>query len=248
MPKFDLTISPPLMNAAGTLGFAPDRYGPVDFSRFGAFVTNPISPEPRIPAHGTRFLPFSGGFLLHTGYPNPGMKSILRRCADQWARSPLPVIVHLLARSVDGIAAMVRSLELTEGVSAFEVGLPPGVDAASAVALTRAALGELPIIVRLPMEQAAMLGPRLIEEGASAVSLEPPRGALLDSAGTIIHGRLYGPALFPLALETVRAAARQGVTVIGAGGVYQPEQVETMLTAGAAAVQLDAALWRRPEG
>ena len=50
MSKFDLTFSAPLLNAAGSLGFAPDPNGPVDLSRFGAFITNPISLRPRLPA------------------------------------------------------------------------------------------------------------------------------------------------------------------------------------------------------
>ncbi|RPI29157.1 MAG: hypothetical protein EHM70_15985 [Chloroflexota bacterium] len=55
---------------------------------------------------------------------------------------------------------------------------------------------------------------------------------------------MYGPAVFPFALEAVRALAQSGTPVIGAGGVYTPEQAEAMLAAGALAVQLDAVLWK----
>jgi dihydroorotate dehydrogenase len=37
------------------------------------------------------------------------------------------------------------------------------------------------------------------------------------------------------------------VPVIGAGGVYSQAQVESMLAAGALAVQVDAILWRGGE-
>ena len=53
-------LTPPLMNAAGSLGFAPDMRTPVDMSKLGAFITNPISLGPRSPAQGKRFPGVSG--------------------------------------------------------------------------------------------------------------------------------------------------------------------------------------------
>ena len=67
-----------------------------------------------------------------------------------------------------------------------------------------------------------------------------------DSA--LIHGRIYGPGIFPLALAAVRTIKDVGVPVIGAGGVYQPGDVDAMLSAGAIAVQLDSVLWRGDYG
>lgn len=248
MPKFDLTMRHPLMNAAGTLGFAPDPHGPVDLARLGAFVTNPVSLAPRSPAGGDRLLNFPGGFLIHTGYPNLGLKSVLRRYAGQWARSPLPVLVHLLVQDVAGVSTMVRSLEGVEGVMGIELGLPPRVTLQAANEFIQAALGELPVVIRLPLEQVAELAPLLLESGASAASLAPPRGALPTSAGSslpaISHGRLYGPAIFPQALAAVQFLTATGIPAIGAGGIYHEKQVEAMLAAGAQFVQLDAVLWR----
>jgi dihydroorotate dehydrogenase len=84
----------------------------------------------------------------------------------------------------------------------------------------------------------------VIEAGAAAVSLSAPRGSLNTDNWQLITGRLYGPSLFPQALETVRQLAKAGVPIIGGGGVYKREQVEVMQEAGAMAVQLDAVLWR----
>ena len=56
-------------------------------------------------------------------------------------------------------------------------------------------------------------------------------------------GRLYGPSLFPRALEVVYAAGKLGLPIIGAGGVWTKESAEAMLLAGALAVQVDAVLW-----
>lgn len=239
--KFDLSFNPPVMNAAGGLGFAPGARPPVDL---GAFVTNPVSLGRRDPAQTRAAITFPGGFILHSGYPNPGLKAVIHRHARRWKRASIPVIVHLLAQFENDIAAMVRMLENVEGVSAFEIGLPPEADSELASRLVQAGAGELPVVARLPLERAPELGAIAIKAGAAAVSLGPPRGALLDPDGRLLRGRIYGPALFPLALTSVLLLAENGVPVIGACGVYRPADVEAMLAAGALAVQLDTVLWR----
>lgn len=242
--KYDLAFSPPLLNGAGSLGFAPDSRGPVDLASLGAFITHPVSLLPRSPAQGNRFQAYPGGFLLHTGYPNPGLRAVIRQFAGRWALGAVPVLVHLLAGELDEIRQMVRMLEGLEGVAGIELGLPVEVDGETVRAQVHAAAGELPVLARLPFEQAVWLGEVARSAGAAAVSLAPPRGLLSTPQGHLIQGRLYGPALFPQALEIVRKLAREDIPVVGAGGVYQPAQVQTMLAAGALAVQVDAALWR----
>ena len=242
--KYSLSFERPLLNAAGSLGFTPDWRDVPELHNLGAFFTNPVSLGARTPASGTRFLAYPGGFLLHSGYPNPGLKRVIQQYSQSWARQPLPVWVHLLAQNTDELEQMVRFLEGREGVAGIEVGLAAEVDRLSAQALTAASLSELPIIVRLPLERAYDLAPTVIEAGASAISLGPPRGSLPLPEGKQVSGRLYGPAIFPLALEMVKAITRFGIKVIGAGGVYQPADVKAMLSAGAIAVQIDTALWR----
>jgi dihydroorotate dehydrogenase (NAD+) catalytic subunit len=250
MSKTDLFFNRPIMNAAGALGFSVDTKGPVDISWFGAFVTNPVSWSPRTPAKGVRYLPFSGGFLLHTGYPNPGLKAVLRGHARRWARSPVPVIVHLLAQDANTLGKMVQRLEGVEGVMGVEIGLPPDIDPSPAHDMIQAAIGELAVIVRLPFEAVAWANENnslldaLIGTGASAVSLAPARGTLAIPDGNLISGRLYGPALFPQVLAAVLKVAEFGLPVIAAGGVYSQKDADILLAAGATAVQLDAVLWR----
>ena len=247
--ELDFVFDPPWMNAAGSLGFAPDRHGPVELSRLGAFVTHPISLEKRSPAHGTRYLTYPGGFLLHTGYPNLGLRAAIRRYGEGWGRSPIPVLVHLLCQRVDELSQAVQRLEGIPGVAGIELGLPPEIEAGLARVLVQAASGELSVIVRLPLERAVELGGALTRdadqaERLAAFSLGPPRGLLPSPDGGLRGGRLYGPAVFPLALATVKSLSTFGVPVISGGGIYRMEQAEAMLQAGAMAVQLDTVLWR----
>lgn len=244
MAKYDLWLAEPIMNAAGMLGFAPDARRVESLGSLGAFITNPVSLQARNPAHGERLVEYPGGFLLHSGHPNPGLKSVIRRYAGQWAASELPVIVHLLVQSADQAAQMAAWLEGIEGVSGLELGLPPQINEEQAVSVVQAASGELPLIVRLPFEQAQLLGKALSKSTASAFSLAPPRGTLSGAGSDLCSGRLYGPAVLPLALRLVRELARLETPIYAAGGVYRQEDVQAMLAAGASAVQLDAVLWR----
>ena len=259
--KRDLYFSKPLINAAGSLGFAPDPRAGIDLKSFGAFVTNPLSLRPRLPAAKPEMLEYPGGFLLHTGLPNPGFQSALKKHSARWSRSDLPIIVHLMADRPEETQSMVRALETQENVMAVELGFAPLLANDIILLTLEMCLGELPLIFSLPVEQVLNLGPRLIQEGAQAISIASPRGALplpsfpsqrfdytnaplsAKEKGELVIGRLYGPSLFPRSLETVYSAAKLGLPLIGAGGVWTKENANAMLSAGALAVQVDAALW-----
>jgi dihydroorotate dehydrogenase (NAD+) catalytic subunit len=259
--KRDLYFSKPLMNAAGSLGYAPDPRAGISLDSFGAFVTNPFSLRPRQPAAKPEVIEYPGGFLLHTGLPNPGFNAGVKKYASRWDKSDLPIIVHLMADRPEETQRMVQMLEMQENVMAAELGFAPLLADDIVLLTLEMAVGELPLIFSLPVEQVLGLGPRLIQEGAQAISISAPRGALPltlspsslraersgsvveAGRGEIITGRLYGPSLFPRALETVYSASKLGLPIIGAGGVWSKENADAMLSAGALAVQVDAALW-----
>lgn len=229
------------MNAAGTLGFVPGKDG----LSLGAFITNPISLYARKPAQGTRYMPYPGGFLLHTGYPNSGIKKAIRDFARAWAAAQTPIIVHLLVQNKSETTEMVARLEDVEGVAAIEVGLPPDVNPTETYRLASAALGEFPVILRLPFEAELDVVQSALDSGAAMISMASPRGSLLNSSGDLVSGRLYGPGILPLALRTIQRWADLGAVVIGAGGVYHPPDIAAMLKAGATAVQVGPAFWKR---
>jgi dihydroorotate dehydrogenase (NAD+) catalytic subunit len=251
MTKSDLFLSPPIVNAAGSLGFVPDLHGPIDWKRFGGFVTNPISLEPRRPAASAVCLPYPGGFLLHSGYPNPGLRRVIQDSAAAWGRSPLPILTAILLQQLEQIPQFFESLEGLPGVAGVEISLPVDVQPGDLTAILEKAFGELAVILRLPLDRALELIPasavsKLLENGLTAVSLGAPRGALQDAAGRVVNGRLYGPALFPQTLAVVRSLVRSGMTVIAGPGVFSAAQAELLLANGALAVQLDAVLWKDP--
>jgi len=257
--KRDLYFSKPLMNAAGSLGFVPDFRSLVDFGslNFGAFVTNPLSLRPRQPTAEPTVIEYPGGFLLHTGLPNPGIHAALKKYSAKWTRSELPIIVHLMADRPEETQHMVRMLETQENVMAVELGFAPLLANDILMLTLEMCLGEIPLIFSLPVEQLLSLGPRLMQDGAQAISISAPRGALtplpmgegrrraepVEAVREIITGRLFGPALFAQSLDIVQSAAKLGIPIIGSGGVWSKETADTMLSVGAMAVQVYAALW-----
>jgi dihydroorotate dehydrogenase (NAD+) catalytic subunit len=243
--KRDLYFSKPIMNAAGSLGFAPDPHSGINFDSLGAFVTNPISLRLRLIAAQPALIEFPGGFLLHTGLPNPGLSAVLKKHAARWNRADMPIIVHLMADRPEETMRMVQMLEGIENVMAVELGFAPLLSDDIFLLNLEMCVGELPLIFSLPAEQVLSLGPRLMQGGAVAISMTSPRGALISprDKNKLITGRLYGQSLFPRSLDTVRSAAMIGMPIIGAGGVWTKQDAADMLSAGAMAVETDASLW-----
>jgi dihydroorotate dehydrogenase (NAD+) catalytic subunit len=246
--KRDLVIDPPLMNASGMLGFADEARKHLDFHRMGAFVTNTVSLSARTPANPPRVLPYPGGFLLHTGHPNPGLSRTISRYQQTWRDMPIPVIVNLLALSVEEAAGMVQSLEGLENVMAVEllVRAEPMHEAQALIAA--ASSGELPVIARAPLTATVELIQCLQEAGAHAVSLGPPRGSLPGPNGEHISGRLYGAAFLALGIEALqRIHPHVSLPLLVGCGITTQEELRRVVAAGAAGVQMDYQLWRYPK-
>ena len=144
--KRDIYFSKPLMNAAGSLGFTPDTRTGISLEPFGAFVTNPFSLRPRLPATKPEVVEYPGGFLLHTGLPNPGLNAGLKKYSAKWSRADLPIIVHLMADRPEETQRMVRALESQENVMAAELGFAPLLADDIILLRLEMCVGELPLI------------------------------------------------------------------------------------------------------
>jgi dihydroorotate dehydrogenase (NAD+) catalytic subunit len=254
--KYGLSLNGPVMPAAGTFGFGDAYANLVDLSLLGAVVTNPISLRRRRPSGGQRLAVHQDSFVVHTGWPNPGIRRVVRDFREVWARLPVPVIIHLLASQPDELAQAASVLSGLANVAGIELGFSTGVSPRLAVELLDAAReGDLPIIAKIPFERIDQLAPHLARHGVDAVTLmSPPRAvlplAVVDPGTSVAHyvrGRLHGRALFPLLLNALsRWADKLGCALLACGGIASPEEALACINLGAAAVQIDALLWRDP--
>ncbi len=279
--KTGLTLANPVMPAAGCFGFGTEYSRLIEVERLGAVVVGPVTARPRQGANPPRILPLpsceggavyardlaeartrdsaAGGILLHTGLANPGVTAVIRRYARAWARSPVPVIVHVAGAHPAEVVECCQKLSSVEAVAAIELGLPDdnGSSAGLAgvlddtIALTRAArrATSLPLIVRLPLVSASALCEAAVGAGADALTIAaPPRGTVWHApTNRFIAGRLYGRFVLPLALRALHQVAELApVPLIGCGGIHTTEDGLAFLRAGAVAVQIGGALWRDP--
>ncbi len=248
--KTGLSLKSPIMPASGCAGFASEYAALIDWSKWGAFVTNPVTARPRKPAGDPVSVDLGSAALVHTGIPNPGISAVVKESQGAWRRWGIPVIVHIASTTPDDVAECAVRLVVVESVGGVELGVRDEEDEGAIAALIAAAVeaGERPVLVRLPLERAAGLAPMCVEAGASAlVVAAPPRGTLPWGDG-FVSGRLYGRGTLPLALRAVRETLESvDVPIVASGGVHTVEDARMMLAAGATAVQIDALIWRDPK-
>jgi len=250
MPKTDLIFRSSLINAEGTLGFAPDVRNTPGYHQLGAFITNPVSLSPRSPADNRAAVSYPGGVLLHSGYPNPGLVKSLRNYDKAWSGAPMPVILHLLVEDMAGMETCLRVLEGMNSLTGLELSLQPGTPARDAAGILQVAKQEWPIIAQLGEEELDGILQLIESSGITAISMSPIRGVLRKKPGldevVKVSGRLFGPALYPQTLRRLERFVKFGVPVIAGGGIENRVQIAQILQAGALAVKLDTVFWTNP--
>jgi dihydroorotate dehydrogenase (NAD+) catalytic subunit len=245
--KTDVRLERPWLNLPGTLGFSDEARNAIDLGQLGALVTNPVSLAPRRPANPPRSLRYPGGLLLHTGHANPGLRRTIRQHGSRWAGLPVPVLVSVLAQDAGELGRMVADLESIPEASGLVLFLPSMEGSTIARWVEQATSLQRPVVALLPLggDLEAVLA--AAEAGAAAILLGPPRGSL-EIDGQSVEGRLYGPGLFPLALQSARELAPLlPIPLIVSGGIATPAQARACLQAGASAVGLDFILWKDPQ-
>jgi dihydroorotate dehydrogenase (NAD+) catalytic subunit len=250
--KHALSVHNPVLLGPGAAGYDGGPYrNLISLDHFGALFTSPVSLSARFPAHGARVVPMPGGFLLHTGLPNAGIRKVLQEYEPRWARSPLPVILHVLAESPQDMEQIARNADRCRPLAGLEISLGDQLTMRETRDLLIAAKQntDLPLFARLPLYNAHILSDVAQQnEAAALVVAAPPRGTERSpAAGRLIGGRVYGWWLKAQVLRVLgRVVQYSSLPVIAAGGVHSLADVQDFLAAGARAVQVDTLLWRDP--
>lgn len=251
--KQGLVVQNPVLLAAGCVGCGEAHWPELDVRALGGIVAGPVTLQNRAGAPMPRLAETPAGFLLETGSQNRGLHATLRNFAPLWARLGIPVVVQLADARAEALARCAARLSTVAGVAALEWRVPYGAHVATiqrgVEAIRRA--GELPLWVKLPLDHATeMAGPAMEAGARGLVVAGAPAGAALvaDDVPWLLQGGIYGPATFPLMLNTLArvAALELPAALIACGGIYKLAQARAALAAGAHALQLDAVAWIEP--
>lgn len=247
--KAGLTLQSPIMPAAGHAGFSNEHTRLIDWSRWGAFVSSPITLRPQKPDTDPLVIDLDTALLIEDRLPNPGIRSVIKESRETWKHLGVPIIAHIVGTTPDDVAECVVRLAILDGIAGIELGFRDSEDEGAIAAFVAASveIETPPVMVRLPLARASRLAPICIEAGADAlVVAAPPVGTLLSN-GEFVSGQVYSRGMLPLVMRAVRETLeRVDAPVIASGGVHTLEDARALLAAGAKAVQIDTLLWRDP--
>jgi dihydroorotate dehydrogenase (NAD+) catalytic subunit len=264
-----LAFQNPIVLAAGTAAYGRELADVVDLDALGGITTKAVSLAPRQGAPSPRVAEFPGGMLNAVGLANPGLE-VVRDRELPWLAENLRrarVIVNVVGDTVEEYAAVVRELDASPGVDAFELNVScPNVKAggvefgadpralAQVVQGARAATDH-PLFVKLSptLPDIASSARVAVDAGADAITVvNTIPGLLVDverrrPALGFGSGGVSGPGLLPIGvLATWKVRRAVGVPVVGVGGVSSARDALQYLIAGASLVGVGTAALRDP--
>jgi dihydroorotate dehydrogenase (NAD+) catalytic subunit len=263
-----LTLSNPVMIAAGIAGYGIEYADIVDIQKLGAIVCKGTTLRPRKGNAQPRLVETAGGLLNSVGLENIGVDALIEEKAPVWARWRVPVVVNVAGETIDEYVAVSRKLEGVPGISGIELniscpnvsagGMEFGVDSKLAAQVTSAVktVTTLPVIVKLSpnVTDIREIASAVEEAGADAICLiNTLKGMAIDidrrrpCLGNIAGG-VSGPVIKPVALHMVFEAAKVvRIPVIGCGGIACAEDALEFIMAGATAMQIGTACLTSPD-
>lgn len=259
----------PVIAASGTFGYGREYEGLLDIPALGGICTKGLTASARPGNRGIRLHETPAGLMNSIGLENPGIAAFLEKELPALSGLGPVVVANLSGSTVEEYVAGARQLSGpgAEGVRMIELniscpnvkaggmafGLCPA-DAAAVTAAVRAATRK-PLIVKLSPNAGdlAAVAQACEKAGADALSLVNTfkalaidvrrRAPVFDN----VTAGLSGPAIKPLALRMVwEVADAVRIPVIGMGGIATATDALEFLMAGAAAVQVGSATFRRP--
>jgi dihydroorotate dehydrogenase (NAD+) catalytic subunit len=267
-----VTLSNPVMTAAGTSGHGAELGDFFDLSMLGAVVVKSLSAAPWPGNPAPRLCPVPGGMLNGVGLQGPGIDAWVEEDLPRLSKSGARVIVSIWGRRIEEYAEVAERLARglragSHGVVAVEVNVScPNLEdrsrmfahspEATAAAIAASRPCGLPLWAKLSPNTADLLeiAGAALEAGAEALTLvntllglaidERRRRPALGAGG----GGLSGPALHSVALRAVFdcSTAYPEAPIVGVGGISDGAGALRMLLAGACAVQVGTATFADP--
>jgi dihydroorotate dehydrogenase (NAD+) catalytic subunit len=263
-----LALANPILLASGTCGYGAELAGLLDFTQIGGIVTKTVTLRPREGNPPPRIAETPSGMLNSIGLENVGIDVFIAEKLPAAARLGTPVVVSVGGHAVPDYVELARRLDPEPDVAALELNLScpnvsGGLDLSQSASGCAEVVGAVRRVTRKPL--IAKLTPNVTHIGEIARGAEEGGADCVSLVNTFIGlaidierrtprlrtvtGGLSGPAIRPLALAKVYAAARAvRIPVVGIGGISSAADVVEFLLAGASAVEVGTWNYVEPGG
>lgn len=262
-----LELASPLLTGSGTFGHDPAALAFLRAGDLGALVLKTVTPEPRPGNPNPRMCEFPGGVMNSIGLENKGLEYWREQVAPELAKTPVPVVANAGGHDLDGFAIMTEAFDAMQGVAAIELNLScPNVRGGTQFSTDPEALDRVvracrartrkPMWVKLSPNVGAIAPLARAAEGAGADALvvcNTVLGLLVDWRSRKPrlgngYGGMSGPAVRPVATRLVWECHNAvGLPIVASGGATSADDVLDFVVAGATAVQVGTASFRRPD-
>lgn len=262
-----LTLSNPVMPAAGTFGSGREFAEYFDLRELGAIVPKTVTLTPRKGNPPPRLWETASGLLNSIGLQNPGLDHFLSDDLPFLSELGIPIIVNIAGDSVIEYAELCSLLDEKSEISAIELniscpnvekgGMAFGCSPGSTEEIVASARNKTkkPLIVKL--------SPNVLDIRSIAASAKEAGADIISLINTVVglsldiethrprlgnfSGGLSGPAIKPIALKMVYDVAQTiNLPIIGIGGITSAEDAIEFFLAGASAVAVGTANFLDP--
>lgn len=262
-----LSLESPLLTASGTFGHDPAALAFLKQGDLGALVLKTVTPDPREGNPNPRMCEWTGGVMNSIGLENKGLAYWRDHVAPKLAATPVPVVANAGGHDLDEYGVMTAAFDAMEGVAAIELNLScPNVKGGTQFSTDPDALQS---VVRLCREQTkkpmwVKLSPNVASIAPLAQAAEEAGADGLVVCNTVLgllvdwrtrkprlgngYGGMSGPAVRPVAMRMVWECFKATkIPIIASGGANTADDVLDFVVAGATAVQIGTASFRRPD-
>jgi len=261
-----LSISNPLMNASGVLSNTPGLWRRLYESGAGAIVTKSVGLTEREPYPGPNVVEIECGLLNAMGLPNPGVEILCEELKAFKMENPdIIVIVSVFGANADEFTRVASSVE-EAGADAIELNLSCphakgyGAEIGSNPKTVKEVVSNVKSVVKVPVFPKLTPNVTSIVEIADAalsggadgiVAINSVKGIrinveLMRPVLGNVYGGYTGIGILPIGIRAVWDIYEEfECDIIGVGGIESYKHVLEYILAGAKAVQIGTALYKR---
>jgi len=262
----------PVFTASGTCGYGDELADFADVNQLGGFITKSITLKARKGNATPRIVETNSGMLNAIGLANIGLDKFIEEKLPILEKFTTAVFVNVAGETIKEYVAVTERLAGEKAIAGLELniscpnvakgGISFGTDPQQVAEITSAvkkAAGEKVLMVKLSpaVTDISVTTRAAVDSGADALSLIntfPAMAIDIGSRKAVLAnktGGLSGPAIKPIAVYLVNkvyneVAGRNGIPILGLGGIRNASDAIEFIIAGASAVAVGTANFVEP--